>query len=140
MKEATHKQQQILDFVISWREAEGVIPSYQEIADHFRLRSLNSVTKHVRFLRQKGLLEKGTGKPRSLCLTSSLSKLRSRIVNIPVLGSIPAGKPELIEENPDGCVSVDLASIGFALNQSSGSLKAIKVVGDSMIGRQHFGW
>lgn len=128
----TRKQQQILDFILKWQRTEGTTPTYQEIADQFGFRSLNSVTEHVRLLRQKGHLQSEPGKARSLRITSPLAKLRSRTVDIPLFGSIPAGPPQTREPDAEGCVSVDVESIGFKPTRNT---FALRVTGDSMIGR-----
>ena len=132
MIELTRKQQQILDFILKWQQTQGVPPTYQEIADRFGFRSLNSVTEHVRLLRRKGHLESDPGKARSLRVISPLAKLRSRIVDIPLFGSIPAGMPQDREQDAEGCVSVDVESIGFRPTRNT---FALRVTGDSMIGR-----
>ena len=128
----TRKQQQILDFILKRQRAEGATPTFQEIADQFGFRSLNSVTEHLRLLRRKGCLESEPGKARSLRVTSPLAKLRSRIVDIPLFGSIPAGPPQAREQDAEGCVSVDVASLGY---QPTRNAFALRVTGDSMIGR-----
>jgi repressor LexA len=128
----TRKQQQILDFIQGWQRTEGVAPTYQEIAERFSFRSPNSVTTHVRLLRQKGCLESESGKARSLRVTSPLAKLRSRIVDIPLFGTIPAGLAERREQDAEGCVSVDVDSIGFKPTRNT---FALRVSGDSMIGK-----
>jgi repressor LexA len=128
----TRKQQQILDFILNWQRTEGAPPTYQEIADRFGFRSLNSVTDHLRLLRQKGVLESNAGKARSLRITSPLAKLRSRLVDIPLFGSIPAGPPQSREQDAEGCVSVDVETIGYKPTRNS---FALRVTGDSMIGR-----
>ena len=128
----TRKQQQILDFIQKRQRTDGATPTYQEIADQFGFRSLNSVTEHVRLLRQKGHLESEPGKARSLRITSPLAKLRSRIVDIPLFGLIPAGLPQVREQDAEGCVSVDVESIGFKPTRNT---FALRVAGDSMVGR-----
>jgi repressor LexA len=130
--ELTRKQQQILDFIQESQRTRGITPTYQEIADHFGFRSLNSVTEHVRLLHQKGHLEMEAGKARSLRVTSPLAKLRSRIVDIPLFGSIPAGPPQTREQDAEGCVTVDVDSVGFKPTRNT---FALRVTGDSMIGR-----
>ena len=128
----TRKQQQILDFIQKWQRTEGATPTFQEIADQFGFRSLNSVTEHVRLLRNKGVLASEPGKARSLRVVSPLAKLRGRIVDIPLFGTIPAGLPQAREQEPEGCVSVDVESLGFKPTRNS---FALRVTGDSMIGR-----
>jgi len=128
----TRKQQQILDFILKRQNIQGTTPSYQEIADHFGFRSPNSATEHVRLLRQKGFLESEPGKARSLRVISPLTKLRSRIADIPLFGAIPAGLPQTRDQDAEGCVSVDINSIGFKPTRNT---FALRVAGDSMIGR-----
>ncbi len=110
MQPLTAKQRALADFIESHRRKHGSAPTYQEIADHFRFRSVNAVTSHIRLLRQKGYLASDSGKTRSLRIISPLAKLRSRIVDIPLLGAIPAGFPEadildgdlvVLERGPD---------------------------------------
>ena len=132
MIELTRRQQQILDFILKWQRTAGTTPTYQEIADQFGFRSLNSVTEHVRLLRQKRCLESDPGKARSLRVISPLAKLRGRLVDIPLFGSIPAGLPQTREQDAEGCVSVDIESIGFKPTRNT---FALRVTGDSMIGR-----
>ena len=128
----TRKQQQILDFIEKFQRTEGATPAFREIAHRFGFRSLNSVTEHLRLLRQKGVLATEPGKARSLRVISPLTKWRGRVVDIPLLGSIPAGMPQAREQEPEGCVSVDIESIGFKPTRNS---FALRVTGDSMIGR-----
>jgi len=132
MQPLTTKQRALADFIESHRRQHGSAPTYQEIADHFGFRSVNAVTNHLRLLRQKGCLESDSGKARSLRVTSPLAKLRSRIVDIPLFGSIPAGLPQTREEDAEGCVSVDVESIGYKPTRNA---FALRVTGDSMIGR-----
>jgi len=132
MTALTRKQQQILDFILKWQQTQGATPTYQEIADQFGFHSLNSVTEHVRLLRQKGVLKSEPGKARALRVTSPLTKLRNRIVDIPLYGSIPAGLPQTREQDAEGCVSVDVESIGYKPTRNA---FALRVSGNSMIGR-----
>jgi len=132
MTALTRKQQQILDFILKWQQTQGTPPTYQEIADRFGFRSLNSVTEHVRLLRRKGCLESEPGKARSLRVISPLARLRNRITDIPRFGSIPAGLPQTREQDAEGCVSVDVESLGFKPTRNT---FALRVTGDSMIGR-----
>jgi repressor LexA len=132
MRVATQKQQQILDFLQTWQQTHGTMPTRQEISAHFGFRSPNAVTGHLRLMRKKGLLASEPGKARSLRVTSPLAKLRSRIVDIPLFGSIPAGPPQTREQDAEGCVSVDVESIGYKPTRNA---FALRVTGDSMIGK-----
>jgi repressor LexA len=86
----------------------------------------------VRLLRQKGYLESEPRKARAFRVVSPLAKLRNRIMDIPLFGAIPAGLPETREQDAEGCVSVDVESIGFKPTRNT---FALRVTGDSMIDR-----
>jgi repressor LexA len=132
MKALTRRQQQILDFLQQFQQARGLMPTAREIAGQFGFRSPNAVTSHLRLLRKKGVLAGEAGKARALRVVSPLARLRRRIVDIPLFGSIPAGLPQGREQEAEGCVSVDVESIGY---QPTRNAFALRVTGDSMIGR-----
>lgn len=132
MADLTAKQQRIVDFIRLRQEREGVTPTQAEIADHFGYGSRNAVAQHLRLIRQKGLLGETNGKARSIRVLSPLQRFKQRIVDIPVYGSIPAGYGEDRVQEAEGCVSVDVESIGIKPTRNT---FALRVTGDSMIGR-----
>jgi repressor LexA len=132
MTELTPKQQQIMDFVESEAHAGRPAPTLREIAGHFGFRSHRAAACHLEALRRKGFLQSDPGKARSLRPTSPLARLRRRILDIPLFGSIPAGPPQTREQEAEGCVSVDVESLGFKPARNG---FALRVSGDSMIGK-----
>jgi repressor LexA len=128
----TKRQRQVLDFVQSVQRAGGSPPTLREIAAHFGFKSSRAAADHLDALKRKGFLESEPGKARALRVTSPLAKLRSRIVDIPRFGSIPAGLPQTREQDAEGCISVDVESIGYKPTRNA---FALRVTGDSMIGR-----
>ena len=90
------------------------------------------MAQHLRLIRQKGHLKSDSGKARSLRITSPLAKLRSRLADIPIFGSIPAGTPQTREQEAEGCTTVDVKSLGFTPTRNT---FALRVTGDSMIGK-----
>jgi repressor LexA len=132
MADLTVKQQRIVDFIRLRQEREGVTPTQAEIADHFGYGSRNAVAQHLRLIRQKGQLGETNGKARSIRVLSPLQRFKQRIVDIPVFGSIPAGYGEERVQEAEGCVSVDVESIGIKPTRNT---FALRVTGDSMIGR-----
>jgi repressor LexA len=130
--ELTKRQQQIVDFIQRQQERDRISPTQTEIARHFGFNSVTTVADHLRLIRQKGLLGEANGKARSLQLFSPLQRFKQRIVDIPVFGSIPAGYGEDRVQEAEGCVSVDVESIGIKLTRNT---FALRVTGDSMIGR-----
>lgn len=132
MAELTVKQQRIVDFIRLRQERDGVTPTQAEIADHFGYGSRNAVAQHLRLIRRKGLLGGAPGKARSLQVLSPLQRFKRRVVDLPVFGSIPAGYGEDRVQEAEGCVSVDVGSIGI---QPTRNTFVLRVKGDSMIGR-----
>jgi repressor LexA len=132
MTELTKAQRRILDFIQAETEAGQPVPTLREIATRFGFAGHRAAADHLDALKRKGFIESERGKARSLRVTSPLVKLRSRIVDIPVFGAIPAGLPQTREQDADGCVTVDVESIGFKPTRNT---FALRVAGDSMIGQ-----
>jgi repressor LexA len=132
MTELTKRQRQILDFVFAALRAGESAPTLREIAARFGFKSSRAAADHLDALKRKGFLESEPGKVRALRVISPLAKFRNRITDIPLFGSIPAGLPQAREQDAEGCVSVDVASIGFKPTRNT---FALRVTGDSMIGR-----
>jgi len=73
------------------------------------------------------------GKARALRLAENAKPIRrAAVAEIPLFGSIPAGFGQDREQEAEGCVTVDVATIGFKPTRNT---FALRVVGDSMIGR-----
>jgi repressor LexA len=132
MVELTAAQRRVLDFIQGEVQAGRSIPTLREIAANFGFRAHRAAACHLEALKRKGFVASEAGKARSLRVTSPLARLRGRVADIPLYGSIPAGFSREREQEPDGCVSVDVASIGFKPTRNT---FALRVVGDSMIGR-----
>ena len=132
MAELTRAQQRVLDFIQAEIHAGRSSPTLREIAGRFGYRSHRAAACHLEAIKRKGHLESDPGKARSLRITSPLARLRGRIRDIPLFGSIPAGFAQNREQQAEGCVSVDVESIGFKPTRNT---FALRVTGDSMIGR-----
>jgi repressor LexA len=132
MSELTKRQRQIVDFIEREHQDTGMTPTFREIAGHFGFASPGTVVDHVQALRKKGVLLGNTRKARSLRVQSSIQTLRRSVVNVLLFGSIPAGLGADREQEPDGCVTVDVETIGFKPTRNT---FALRVTGDSMIGK-----
>src|ERR1019366_8712605 len=130
MTELTKRQRQVLDFIQSMRRSADAAPTLREIAAHFGFKSSRAAADHLDALKRKGFLESEPGKARALRVTWPLAKLRRLIVAIPLFGSIPAGLPQAREQDAEGCITVDMESIGYKPTRNS---FALRVTGDSMI-------
>lgn len=130
--EPSPRQRDILR-LLETRQARGEPPpTYREIGEQLGLPHVSAVAKHIGALRRKGLLATTERKSRSLQVRSPLQSLRRKIAHIPLLGSIPAGPPGDREQDAEGCVSIDIESVGI---RPTNRTFALRISGDSMIGK-----
>lgn len=128
----TEAQQRVLDFIQAEVRIGRPVPTHREIAEWFGFKSHRAAACHLEALKRKAFIASKPGKARSLWVISPLAKLRNRIADIPLFGAIPAGSPQAREQEAEGCVTVDVESIGFKPTRNT---FALRVTGDSMIGR-----
>ena len=123
MATLTKRQKQIYDFTKSYISRKGFSPTLEEIKKHFRLSSLSTIHQHIETLSEKGFITKDDNSARGIGLAEKAAKL----VKIPLLGTIAAGRPiEAIQEKE---------TIAIPQNKlpRNGEFYALRVVGDSMI-------
>jgi len=134
MKELTKRQSQILRFIQSQQDSEGMTPTFREIASHFRF-SANAALAHVQALLNKGFLRNLPGRARSLQVShpaAPKNQSRPRVVSIPIYGAIPAGIPQDAAQEEEVCVLIDVETLGFKPTTRTFGLK---VKGESMLGK-----
>ena len=124
----TTRQQEILDFMKKAQHETGVMPSTREIQHHFGFASQTAAMGHLRALEKKGAIQRFPGKARAVAFTEELD--REEIVDIPIYGSIAAGMGEDQEQSKEGCLSIDVRSLGISLSTRT---FALKVRGESMV-------
>ncbi len=135
MEELTERQQQVLRFIQQEQDSTGLTPTFREIAAHFRFRSPNAALAHVQALLAKGFLKNLPGRARSLQVAgpnSPRTRSRPRVLSIPIFGSIPAGYPQDTAQENEGCVLIDVETLGI---KPTARTFGLKVRGDSMIGK-----
>jgi repressor LexA len=135
MNELTERQQQILGFIQGKQDSGGLTPTLREIAAHFRFNSPNAALAHVQALRDKGYLRSLAGRARSLQVVAPNApkgRFRPRVVFVPIYGSIPAGLPADTAQEEEGCVLIDVETLGI---KPTARTFGLKVRGDSMIGK-----
>lgn len=132
MEGLTTRQQQILDFIQASQVDSGVVPTLREIARRFGFRSMTAAADHVRALRRKGYLLHNPRMARSHCVAVSARPLGRPMVEIPLMGSIPAGFAQEYVAETHRRVAVDAQSLGLARSEQT---FALEVRGNSMIGR-----
>ena len=123
----THGQQRVLDFIAARVQERGWPPTYREMASHFGWKSEAAARQHVRYLIQKGCLEKEPGTARGLSLTATAAR-RDGLRGVPLLGSVPAGQPLDAVEDLEGSIGIDPTLFPEA------GVFALRVRGASMIG------
>lgn len=132
MADLTERQREVLDFIVTSQQCSGHSPTLRDICQHFGFRSPKAAADHVAALERKGVLARQARRARSLTVVSPLQKFLRPVINVPVFGSIPAGFAVAAEQEADGCVSIDLGTLGL---RSADKLFALRVRGDSMIGK-----
>src|SRR5947207_5949553 len=135
MKDLTERQRQILEFIQRRQETDGFTPTFREIAAHFRFSSPNAALCHVQALLAKGVLKNLPGRARALQVVNPnlpRDRRRARVVAVPIYGSIPAGRPQDTPQEEEGCVLIDVDTLGIKPTTRTFGLK---VRGDSMIGK-----
>ncbi len=131
MKTLSQRQQEVLEFIRVKQQEEGFTPTLREIAAAFRFRSPNAALCHVQALVAKGFLKSLPGRARTLQLVGA-PQPRAPLLLIPIYGSIPAGLPQDAAQGDEGCVLVDVETLGVKPNARTFGLKGR---GDSMMGK-----
>lgn len=124
----TSRQQELLDYLRGYQRANGVMPSTRDIQRHFGFSSQTAAMSHLRALEKKGAIRRHPNMARAVVFPEDLD--RAEIVDIPVFGTIPAGMPSDAAQQAEGCISVDINTLGIPRASKS---FALKVRGDSMI-------
>lgn len=107
MESLTERQQAVLAFIEKYQLKNGKSPTLREMREYFGVSSDNSILKHIEALRIKGYINKDET-PRGIGLLDSVrEKLSASVVQVPLLGSIPAGGPVLSEEYIEDWVGVE---------------------------------
>ncbi len=120
----TKAQKRVFDFILQHIRQKGYPPTVREVARAFGYRSPLAAKQHIDALVKKGYLRRDPSISRGLSLAVPLSYPTT--LNIPVVGTIRAGRPILAAENIEEHISVS-ADL-FPLQEGFG----LRVVGDSM--------
>jgi len=123
----TRRQKEMLDFLDRYIARKGYAPTIEETADHFGLRSLATVHKHLTNLQKKGLVKRDWNRSRALELVPT--KVTVKAVELPLLGRVAAGSPiEAVEASETIFVPEDMVG--------RRETYVLQVKGDSMIEEQ----
>ncbi len=135
MSQLTDRQQQVLEFIQHKQQTERLTPTMREISAHFGFSSPNAALAHVKALLAKGVLRTLPRRARALQVVGSTEPAtgpQPQVVPVPVYGSIPAGLPNDAAQADEGCVLIDVNTLGI---KPTARTFGLKVRGDSMIGK-----
>jgi repressor LexA len=129
MKELTERQREVLSFISEYISGHTYPPTIREIAENFSI-SVKGAHDHITALKKKGCIKQGDKQPRTMKIVHAGDEEGDDAVkNIPLLGTVAAGRPILSEENQEGSVCLPMA-----LMKKGKEYFAVKVRGDSMEG------
>jgi repressor LexA len=131
MKELTSRQKEVMSFITGYIRVYAYPPTIREIGDHFAI-SVKGAYDHVEALRKKGFLRLGDRRSRTIEVLKTDGKAKNvdvLVIEVPLLGTVAAGRPILSEENWEGSVPIH-----HSLLKEGSEYFALKVRGDSMIG------
>ena len=126
--ELTYRQQEILDYLRKSQRQTGLMPSTRELQHAFGFASQTAAMSHLRALERKGVINRIPGKARAVIFPDELD--RGEIIDIPIMGNIAAGMAQDVDQDRQGCISIDIAALGIPRHART---FALKVRGDSMI-------
>jgi repressor LexA len=136
MKELTDRQKKVLSFIEHFVDDHSYPPTIREIADHFEI-SVKGAHDHVTALKKKGSIRQEDKRSRTMEVVGA--RERNRMVEVPLQGTVAAGKPILAEENREGTVMIHESVLKknrhyFALNVRGDSMSGAGIIdGDTAV-------
>ena len=127
MRALTRRQQEVLAFIETFIDHHGYPPTMREIARHFEI-SVKAIFDHVKALEKKQKIRCDFNRSRAIELVKPPTEEKEEVVEIPLLGSVAAGKPLFAEENLERMLKFPASSL------KTGNHFALNVRGDSMQG------
>lgn len=98
-KDMTPRQRQILRFILDHIDSKGYPPTVREIGEAVNLRSSSTVHAHLRSLEDGGFIKREAVLTRAISLLPGMSRKSTKTTDVPILGSVAAGKPILAAED-----------------------------------------
>lgn len=122
-----NKQEAIYEFIKEQLREKGYPPSVREICNAVGLRSTSTVHGHLKKLEEKGFIRRDPTKPRAIEVLEH-SIIKKEMLDIPVVGTVTAGKPILAVENIEDTFALPIDYV-----KSDKQLFMLKIKGSSMI-------
>jgi repressor LexA len=124
MRVLTPKQKKVLDFIEEFITGHSYPPTIREIAESFAI-SVKGAYDHIKALERKNCIKLQENRSRSIEVVKK-SRSAGELVEVPILGSVAAGRPISAVENYSGSIQLPLGMI------KSENCFALQVRGDSM--------
>ncbi len=128
MSEITKRQKELLDHIINSIRDNGLPPTISQMATALKVRSKNAIVKLLKELEEKGYIARDAT-ARGIKVLDSLGRsLQKGLVNVPLLGHVPAGGLALTDEYVE-----DWINLPSQLTAGKKGVFLLRVYGDSMI-------
>jgi repressor LexA len=133
MKELAGKQQQILEFLRTFIEDKDYPPSIRDIQEGCSISSTSVVDYNLRKLEEKSYIRRDREVSRGIELLGAKGR-RTRIVEIPIVGTIAAGQPIPVPSSERwGFDAEDTVTVTEDMVRGRENVFALRVKGTSMI-------
>lgn len=128
----TERQKEILEYIQSFQQENGISPTHREICERFGYSSYGTVYKHLKLLQEKGYIRRDWNQKRGIELVRGVpggdgAEPGGEEVELPFYGRIAAGKPI------EAVAGEEQIGVPQHLLGRSGDHYVLEVVGDSMI-------
>ena len=124
----TRRQHEILEYLRDHIADHGYAPSFEEISERFRFRSLATVHEHLTNLERKGYIRRAHNESRAIEIVPPQGQTGA--TELPLLGLVAAGEP--IEALTEG----DTLAVPDELLPRRGRSYVLRVRGQSMVDEQ----
>ncbi|HPE96210.1 MAG TPA: transcriptional repressor LexA [Bacillota bacterium] len=128
MRELSHLENEIYKYICDSIENNGFSPSVRDICAALGIKSTSTAHSYIDKLAAKGFITKKDGKSRTLSVPNGSASAGDRMLQVPIIGRVPAGTPILAQENYDGYVDFP-----HSMSHGASGLFGLRVVGTSMI-------
>ena len=133
MNNLSGKQADILDFLRQFLEEKDYPPSIRDIQDGCGISSTSVVDYNLRKLEEKGIIRRDREVSRGIEILGSRGR-RTRIVEVPILGTIAAGQPIPVPTSERfGNDIEDVVAVTEDMVRGKANVFALRVKGTSMI-------
>lgn len=132
MKELTHKQTEVLNFIKKYTATHGYPPAIREICSGLGLSSPATVHAHVKKLEEAGAIKTSNNKFRTIevLVENEYLDKNEDVIKVPLLGKITAGNPIEAIEQPN-----QFFDLPASLVPRKETVFTLHVSGESMINK-----